>query len=266
MIASALLLRGSVEGVSFFRIFGYESCPQQGAKCAGAALQGAHDADMFAMCVRRSSSSVRLVWIYCWVYALLLPSVPHLFSHLRPTLSPSSDCGPRCCPSPILLHGSARGFHLRLLCSLLFRLRSPSSSSRFFPWRPVRYLWLSASLAFISPSHCPLATQIVVPTLVSNGLRDRAATTMLVMGESLAWLSACPDFDDASVWKGNVSLGHFYFVLVIKCSTHYFGLTSWCMSISTSIWKANWETWEKCIFMYLANSNTWKEQRYDFNT
>jgi hypothetical protein len=29
MIASALLLRGSAEGVSFFRIFGYEAYPQQ---------------------------------------------------------------------------------------------------------------------------------------------------------------------------------------------------------------------------------------------
>jgi hypothetical protein len=30
VIASALLLRGSAEGVSFFRIFGYEAYPQQG--------------------------------------------------------------------------------------------------------------------------------------------------------------------------------------------------------------------------------------------
>jgi hypothetical protein len=29
VIASALLLRGSAEGVSFFRIFGYEAYPQQ---------------------------------------------------------------------------------------------------------------------------------------------------------------------------------------------------------------------------------------------
>jgi hypothetical protein len=28
-LASALLWRGSVEGVHFFRIFGYEACPQQ---------------------------------------------------------------------------------------------------------------------------------------------------------------------------------------------------------------------------------------------
>jgi hypothetical protein len=87
---------------------------------------------------------------------------------------PSNGCAPRHRPSPIILLRLARGFHLRLLCSMSFRLRSPPLPSRFFPLTSCK---ISASLASLSLTPCPLATQTVVPTLVSNGLGGRATTT-----------------------------------------------------------------------------------------
>lgn len=69
-------------------------------------------------------SSSSMVQIYGWVWTLLPPSA-HTLSSLYPPLSPPCDRGPHRCPSPILLHRSARGFHLRLPCSTVISSLCP---------------------------------------------------------------------------------------------------------------------------------------------